>query len=115
MQPPDLPTPSDDDWPSAPELAVATTPLKEDRGNSIFSATEVRNAKIIWPDADLIDEPDLMGGELDVDLDKGGTAASVPSRFGIFAVLCCLLPTGASSTFRRFCCFVMRILNKCTR
>jgi len=53
VEPGDLPTPSDEGLPSPQDSAVAPPPEGEARGPSIFSPSQVRNAKIIWPDVDL--------------------------------------------------------------
>lgn len=57
MQPADLSTPSDEKLASAQESAVATSPEEEERGPFLISPSQVRNAKVIWPDVDLIDQP----------------------------------------------------------
>jgi hypothetical protein len=53
VRPADLPIPSDEKSASPQESAVARPPDEEERGPSIFSPAQVRNAKIIWPDVDL--------------------------------------------------------------
>ena len=58
MQPSDLPAPSDEKSSSPQESAVATSPEEEEHGPFLISESQVRNAKIIWPDVDLIDKPD---------------------------------------------------------
>ena len=53
MQPAELPAPSDGKPYSPQESAAAPPPDEEERGPSIFSPSQVRNAQIIWPDVDL--------------------------------------------------------------
>ena len=58
MQPADLSTPSDENSASPQESAVTPPSEEEDRGPFLISEAQVRAAKIIWPDVDLIDEPE---------------------------------------------------------
>jgi hypothetical protein len=44
---------SDEKSSSLREPPVAPLPDEEERGPSIFTPSQVRNAKIIWPDVDL--------------------------------------------------------------
>lgn len=57
MHPTESPVPSGEKLPSPEEPADATAADEEERGPFMFSPSQVRNAKIIWPDVDLIDEP----------------------------------------------------------
>jgi hypothetical protein len=40
-------------------------PDEEERGPFLFSPAQVRNAKIMWPDVDLIDEPKPRRGPVE--------------------------------------------------
>lgn len=57
MQPPASPIPPDEKSPSPQESAVAPSPEEEEHGPFLISEAQVRAAKIIWPDVDLIDKP----------------------------------------------------------
>jgi hypothetical protein len=57
VQPADPPPPMDQERPSPQESAVATSPEEEEHGPFLISEAQVRAAKVIWPDVDLIDEP----------------------------------------------------------
>jgi hypothetical protein len=53
VQPAELPAPSDGKPYSPQESAVATSTEEEERGPFLISPSQVRNAKVIWPDVDL--------------------------------------------------------------
>jgi hypothetical protein len=53
VKPADLPATSDEKSASPQESAVAVSPEEEDRGPFLISPSQVRTAKVIWPDVDL--------------------------------------------------------------
>ena len=53
VQPTDLSTPSDENSASPQESAAAASPEEEQHGPFQISPSQVRNAKVIWPDVDL--------------------------------------------------------------